>query len=489
VSNALPLLVTVPVVAAVVPPVLARRRDGIGWPVAAVGALAHAALVAWVAWRVAAAGPMRLVVGGLPAALGIELAADRLSAAFLVLVAVVGLGGLAYTRRGGPRSATGYTLYLLLLAGFTGICVTRDVFNLYVFLEISGLSAYALVALGEGRDAAPAALKYLLVGTVGASLYLLGVGYLYVGTGTLNMGAVATQLTLTTGGAGTGDRLALAAFGLIGTGLGVKIALFPVHSWKPDAYRAAPAGIAAVLAALASTVAAYALVRLVLSAFTLGFLARAPGLRLALRAAAVASVLAGTLLALRQADVRRMLAYSGVSQFGIALAGLSLGTRLGIAGGVVHLLGHAVMKGGAFAAVGVVERGYGARTVDEYAGAADRLPVASAALATLGLGLVGIPPLIGFFGKWYVALSAVRTGAWVVAGVVLASTLLSLAYFARLIQRLYLEDRDGGPTEAAPVGGGMVASVVVAALLALGLGLASAELLDLLLPAISGGAP
>nr|WP_282594395.1 proton-conducting transporter membrane subunit [Halorientalis brevis] len=427
---------------------------------------------------------MRLVVGGLPAVLGIELAVDRLSAAFVLLVAVAGLWGLAYTRRGGPRSATGYSLYLLLIAGLTGICITRDVFNLYVFLEISGLSAYALVALGDGPDAAPAALKYLLLGTVGASLYLLGIGYLYFGTGTLNMDALARTLPAV----GYGNRLVLGAFGLIAAGLGVKIALYPVHTWKPDAYRAAPAGLTAVLAALVSTIAAYALVRLVISAFTLRFLASTPGLVAALQATAVVSIVAGAVLALRQRDVRRLLACSSISQFGIGVAGLSLGTRLGVVGGVVHLVGHAVMKSGAFAAAGVVETAYGARTVDEYAGAADSLPITSAAFATLVLGLIGIPPLIGFFGKWYVAVSALRSGAWVVGSAVLVSTVLSLAYFARLLQRMYFEDAAGRLDQRA-VSVGMVATGVIAALVALGLGLVSAGLVELLLPAIGGGQP
>ena len=479
-SAAVPLLVTLPVVASVLPFVLARRVDGIGWQVAAATTVVHAALASWVAWTVSVDGPMRMVVAGLPANLGIELAVDRLSAVFVLLVAYGGLWGLAYTRRGGPRSAPGYTLYLLLLAGLTGICVTRDVFNLYVFLEISGLSSYALVTLGDDTDAAPAALTYLLAGTVGASLYLLGVGYLYVATGTLNMAALAAELATV----GYGNRLVIAAFGLVFVGLAVKIALYPVHTWKPAAYRAAPPGITAVLAALLSTIAAYALVRLVLSVFTIPFLIANPRLVVAVKAAAIVSIVIGALLALLQRNVRRMLAYSSISQFGIVVAGFALGTPLGIAGGVVHLLGHAVLKSGAFATAGVIESDYDARTVDEYADAAEHLPVPSAAFATLALGLVGIPPLVGFFGKWYVALSAVRTGSWLVAVAVLVSTGLSLTYFARVIQRLYLEpnERQPDPRSVSP---GMVATGVVAALAATALGLVSAGLVEFLVPTVA----
>lgn len=480
-SDAIPLLVTLPVVLAALLPLLGRRFEGVGWPVAAVATAGQTGLAGWIVWRVATGGPVQTVVGGFPAMLGIELAVDRLSAVFVLLVAGVGLWGLAYTRRDGPRSATIYTLYLLLLAGLTGMVITRDVFNLYVFLEISALASYALVATGDGLDAAPAALQYLLIGTVGASLYLLGVGYLYVATGTLNMGVLAEQLAAV----GHGDRLVLAAFALIAVGLGVKVAVFPVHTWKPRAYGAAPPGFAAVLAALVSTIAAYALVRVLLSAFTVAFLSANPLVVSALQAGAIVSIVAGALFALLERDVRRMLAYSSVSQLGIAVAGLSLGTPLGIVGGVVHLVGHAVMKGGAFAAAGVVAAGYGARTVDEYANAADHLPATSAAIATLGFGLVGIPPMVGFFGKWYVTLGAVREGAWALAAAVLVSTVLSLAYFARLVQRLYLEPGEG-TVERGSVSTGMVATGVVAALVALGLGLASAELVDFLWPGVEG---
>jgi multicomponent Na+:H+ antiporter subunit D len=476
-SDLLAVLVILPFLAAVAPLVLARRFDGVGWPVAAVALVAQSGLAGLLAWRVFARGPVSLVVGRLPAELGIELGADALSAPFVLLVALTGLWGLAYTRRGGPRSATGYALYLLLVAGLTGICVTRDVFNLYVFLEVSGLSAYALVALGDD-DAAPAALQYLLVGTVGASLYLLGVGYAYAATGQLNVGALGSALAR----AGYGNRLVLASFALVAAGLAVKVALYPVHTWKPRAYAAAPPGIAAVLAALVSTVAAYALGRVLLSVFGAAFLAANPPVDLLLRVALSASVVAGAVLALRQRDVRRMLAYSGVSQFGIAVAGFVVGTPTGVVGAVVHLLGHAVLKGGAFVVAGALAASLGARRVDDYAGVAADRPVAAAAMATLGLGLVGIPPLVGFFGKWYVTLGAIEAEAWGVAAAVLVSTLLSLSYFGRLIQRMYLEAGPDGRTVGS-VSRGMLLAGVVAAVAALALGLLSGSLATALEPA------
>jgi multicomponent Na+:H+ antiporter subunit D len=508
------LLVAVPIVAAVLPPLLRTRARRVGWPVAVLALLVQTALAGTLAWTVTTGGTVSYVVGDLPAAIGVELVVDRLAVPFVLLVPVATLGGLAYGRRGGPRSATVHSLLLLLVAGLTGVCVTADAFNLYVFLEISGLAAYGLVASGTGGRAALSALRYLLVGTVGASLYLLGVAYAYVATGTLNLADMATQVAAV----GHDATLVVASFALVAVGLGVKVALYPLHTWKPGAYADAPPAVAAVLSALVSTVAAYALARLLLFLYTVDLLAAVPAARTLLSAAAVLSVLAGSVLAFRQSDVRRLLAYSGVAQFGVAVAGLAVATGPAVAGAVVHLLGHALAKGGAFLAAGVLASGYGARTVEEYAGLARRAPVTAAGFAVLAVSLVGIPPAVGFFGKYYVALGAVEAGAWPVAAAVLLSTLLSLAYFARLLERLYVRSppdpaaagpsasgaagRDGSPAAdgGAPAasqtraGGelptavtpGMVAPVAAAAVAVLALGLLAAGLVAYLTPVLSG---
>jgi multicomponent Na+:H+ antiporter subunit D len=500
------LLVALPLVGSVAPAVLSTVRDRLGWPLAAAILLAQTSLALALAGRALAGDEAVTDVGAIPPPFGIRLTVDALSAPFVALVAVSALVILAYTRRDGPRSGPVYSLYLLLVAGLTGVCLTRDIFNLYVFLEISGLASYALVASARSGRAAHAALKYLLLGTVGASLYLFGVGFAYVATGTLSMTALSAAV------ASAPPPLVLASFALVTAGLGVKIALYPVHTWKPDAYATAPTGVTALLAALASTVAAYALARILLSAFTVDFLLGVPGIEGLLRGWAGVSIVAGSLLAFRSRTVKRLLAYSSIAQFGVVLVGLSVATPTGVTGAVVHLLGHAAMKSGAFLAVGVVGATCGAETIDEYAGLASRAPLTSAALAVLTLGLVGFPPTVGFVGKLYVALGAVEADAWAAAGLVFLSTLFSLAYFGRLVERMYLgassidggtpgDERDtdptGGGTPAAgrddgdsttgragtpadtdeiaafgTVSAGMYAAVLVAVIATLGLGLA-----------------
>jgi multicomponent Na+:H+ antiporter subunit D len=343
-------------------------------------------------------------------------------------------------------------------------------------------------------------LKYLIVGTIGASLFLLGVGYAYVATGTLNMADLSTQLAAV----GYDSRLVLAAFGLLVTGLLVKVALFPVHSWQPDAYTFAPDSVSVLISALVSTVSAYAVARIVFSVFTVDFLAAVPAARTALVYAAAVSIVAGSALAVVQSEIKRMLAYSSVSQFGMIVAAVAIATESAAVGGLVHLVGHAVLKGGLFAAAGVVAARTGARTLDDYAGLAGRTPVAAGAVAVLGLGLVGVPPAVGFVGKWYIAVGAVESGTWVVAAVILASTLLTLAYVARVIERMYFAggsvesgpsrpvagvSTDGGDSatepDEAPVSPGMVAVVVLAAVAAVALGFAASGIESLLEPTLA----
>jgi multicomponent Na+:H+ antiporter subunit D len=317
---------------------------------------------------------------------------------------------------------------------------------------------------------------------IGASLYLLGVGYLLAATGTLNMADLAAKLGAM---AAYDSMLVLTAFGLMVGGLTVKVALFPLHTWQPDAYANAPDTVSAFISALVSTVSAYALARLLFSVFTVEFLTAVPVARWALVGLACVSIVAGSALAVSQDSVQRMLAYSSVSQFGLVVAGFAIATPLAVVGATVHLLGHAVMKGGLFAATGIIERETGATTVNGYAGMGSRVPLSAFSFAVLSLAMVGVPPAVGFVGKWYIVLGAVNAENWPVVAVLLASTLLTLAYFARLVERLYFAEPTihAEPDETPVTDGsgqavsfGMVAVVVVAAALAVALTAAVPEL-------------
>jgi multicomponent Na+:H+ antiporter subunit D len=480
-TDAIVLAVLVPIVTAVLILLLGLRFDRIGWPMAVLATVAEVGLTAAIGTSVLEHGRVTYELAGFAPPAGIELVADALSAPVALLVAVVALAVLVYARTGGPRGNMFHVVYLLLVGGLAGVTLTGDLFNMYVFLEITGLAAYALVATGDTARSAIAGLKYLVVGTIGASLFLLGVGYAFLATGTLNMADLAQRLGDV---AAYDSRLVIASFALIVAGLAVKVALFPVHSWQPDAYQFSPDSVSIFISALVSTVAAYALGRIFLSVFTPAFFDAVPMARTALVYAAAVSILAGSVLAVFQQDIKRMLAYSSVAQFGMVVAAFAMMNELATVGGVIHLVGHAVMKGGLFAAAGVIAAATGARRLDDYAGLAGRAPVAAASFAVLVFAMVGVPPAVGFIGKWYIAFGAIESGAWAVAAVILASTLLTLAYFARIVERMYFSQVERVPaseSESAvaaatdggepPVSPGMVAVVVCAAIAAVLLGM------------------
>ncbi|MDZ5810142.1 proton-conducting transporter membrane subunit [Halorubrum sp. AD140] len=437
----LPLAIAVPIVAATLPIALGLRYDDVGWPIAAVATTAVVGIAAAIVAEVAVGGRFTHALGTYQPPIGIELVADRLSAAVLALIAVVSLATLAFSRVAGPRGNPFYAAYLLLVAGLCGMALTGDLFNMFVFLEIVGITTYALIAADRSGASAYASLKYLVVGTVGASLYLVGVGYAFLATGTLNMVDMREQILAQ---ASYTDPLIQASYALIVAGLALKIALFPVHAWQPDAYQRAPDAVTAVVAALVSTTSAYALIRVSYTVFTVDFLAANDAIATGLLVVSGTSILAGSVLAAMQSDLKRMFAYSSVAQFGMIGAAVALANETALLGGIVHLIGHGLLKFGLFLGVGTLALGYGIRRIEDAASAAREAPFTAGAIALLGLGLVGIPPSVGFLGKWYIGVGAVEStmagggaAGIAVAAVIFVSTLFTLSYVARLIERFY----------------------------------------------------
>ena len=434
-SEHLPILIVVcPLVAALVVPLAARvspplaRGLAVLAPAVALGCAAAALRVSL------DRGAWHYHLGGWAPPWGIDYVVDPLGGGMAVLVALLATLVALYA---GPhlrsfsvfRTAVFHSLFLLLTSGLLGIALTGDLFNLYVFLEISSLAAYALLASG-GERAVVATFRYLLVGTIAASFYLLGLGYLYALTGTLNMADLATRLPA----AGGGSAVTVGVV-LIVVGLAIKMAVFPLHGWMPDAYTYAPPPVTMFIAAVMSKVSAYALVRV------LFFVLPASGVvetaLAVLSWVAAAGVLAGSILALAQTDLRRMLAYSSVGQMGYIVLGLSLGNALALTGALLHVVAHAVAKGCLFGAVGSLARDTMRPDIASFAGASRRAPLTMAAFTLAALSLVGMPPTAGFFSKWYLLQGAIAADAWPFAAVLLISSLLSAVYFFRVIERIY----------------------------------------------------
>ena len=346
---------------------------------------------------------------------------------------------------GGPLAS----VVLLLMAGLTGIVITGDLFNLFVFLEISSLAAYALVAIGGGK-ATVSGFRYLILGTVGGSFYLLGVGFIYFLTGTLNMADAARLLP-----EAQDTTTVVAAVVLITLGLGLKMALFPLHQWLPDAYTYAPSPVTTLIAPIMTKVYAYSLIRMYLSVFPPGYITDTVPISTVLVVLGMIGILFGSVLAFAQQDIRRMLAYSSISQLAFIALGIGLANSLALIGAVLHILNHAVMKACLFLTVGAIRSQAGVVSVAQIGGLGRRMPLTMSAFTVGALSMIGVPPSSGFFSKWYLLQGGLDASNWVAVAVILASSLLTAVYFFRVLERVYFAAPDRAETgdvkEAPPV--------------------------------------
>ena len=433
--------------------VLLRRRTLV---------LAFAIVVCWVTFgfsltlleRVLSEGPIRYEMGGWAAPWGIEYRVDLLSAFVLVFVSAIGAIVLSYSPRSlmkevpQDRHYLFCTVYLLCLTGLLGIAITGDLFNLFVFLEISALSSYTLIAMGGERRALPASFQYLVMGTIGATFILIGIGLMYMTTGTLNMADMAARLPTD-----SGLRTVRVAFGFLTVGISLKMALFPLHVWLPNAYAYAPSAVTAFLAATATKVSVYIFLRFVFSVFGADFVFGARALDTILMPLSIAGIFVASTVAIFQTDIKRMLAYSSIAQIGYMTLGISFATVTGLTAGIVHLFNHALMKGGLFMAMGCIMFSLRSVELDDMRGLGRRMPVTMMAWVVGGLGLIGVPATVGFISKWYLIQAALEQGWWWVAALLLLSSLLALAYVWRVVETAYFKapkDPDREVREAPP---------------------------------------
>ncbi len=439
------LQVVVPLVAAPLSVLLRRRRAAFVLVTAAAWTALAIAIALW--WQVNTGGTISYHIGSWPPPWGIEYRVDRLSSFVLVLVCAMAAIVLPYSwtsiERELPREQhyLFYTMFALCLAGLLGITITGDAFNLFVFLEISSLSTYVLIALGRDRRALLAAYQYLIMGTIGATFVVVGVGLLYLQTGTLNLVDMGQRLQ-----AISGHRPVLAALAFLTVGLSLKVALFPLHQWLPNAYAYAPSAVAAFLAATATKVALYALFRFYFSVFgASAVFERLPMEELMLMLALGAMFVAST-VACFQADLKRLFAYSSVAQIGYIVLGLSFDSPTGLTGTIVHLANHAVTKGGVFLLLGGMAASLGGVSLVHAQGMARSMPLTSFGIVLCGLSLIGVPGTAGFVSKWYLVLASLEKGQWWLAFLIVLSSLISIVYVWRFVESAYFQEPRAGVT-------------------------------------------
>lgn len=399
--------------------------------------------------QVLGGGVVTYELGGWVAPIGIEYRVDILNGFILLIVAAIGAVVVPYSLRSAagevPRERLWlfYALLNLLLAGLFGIAITGDLFNVFVFLEISSLASYALVSLGRSPRALTSAFRYLVLGTLGATFILIGIGLLYAATGTLNMADLAERVQ-----GQLGNRTVLAAFAFLTVGISLKAALFPLHAWLPGAYAYAPSAVTALLASTGTKVAVYLLLRLVFLFGPVFVYAELP-LSEIIVMFALLGILAGSAAALFQTNIKRLLAYSSVAHIGYILLGIGLGGALGLTGGIVHMFNHALAKGAVFLAIGCVVLRVGSAELSDIQGMGRRMPWTMAAFVVAGLSLIGVPLTAGFVGKWYLVISALERGWWWVAAALVIAAALAVLYIWRVVDQAYFHNPEPDSAEVA----------------------------------------
>jgi multicomponent Na+:H+ antiporter subunit D len=397
----LPVLqVVVPLLSAPICALMYRPR--IAW-VTALAVSAMALVMAIVLLdRVLETGPISYALGGWAAPWGIEYRIDTVNAFVLVIVSAISTIVLPFARHSveqevrEDRVSLFYTAWMLCLTGLLGIAITGDAFNVFVFLEISSLSSYVLISLGSERRALMASLRYLVMGTIGATFIVLGVGLLYVMTGTLNMVDLAERLA-----AVEDTRTVKVAFVFLTVGIGIKMALFPLHAWLPNAYAYAPSAVSAFLAGSATKVAVYVWLRFFFTIFGADFALDSMSMDLVLLPLALVAIVVASTIAVFQNDAKRLLAYSSIAQIGYMALGISLFSVTGLTAAIVHLFNHAIIKTALFMALGCIIFRTGSASIASLAGIGRRMPWTMAAFVFGAMSLIGVPLLTSLLAAVY----------------------------------------------------------------------------------------
>ena len=472
IGSRLPLFVAIPLVTAFVLPLFGKKGKS------AATLLANLATTALLVLSIGTIGQSAVYeIGNWSIPLGINFVLDGLSSLLLLVISVVSAAAMLFSVRYMEQytaKAKYLCLFMLMVAGMNGVVLSGDIFNLFVFLEIASLASYALVGFGCEHEELEAAFKYMVLGTIGSIFVLFGVALVYGNTGTLNMAYISKAIAESGLNAGLGFALALFI-----VGFGLKAALVPFHAWLPDAHPSAPAPISAMLSGvLIKSLGVYALVRVVFNIF--GITASTGWLLLVL---GLLSMVAGAFLAMGQWDIKRLMAYSSISQLGYVVLGIGLGgtliakgdnpawASLAILGGLFHLVNHAVYKSLLFLTSGSVQMATGTRQLRELGGLAGKMPVTRATCTIASASIAGIPPFSGFWSKLILMVAAIGAGFYWVAAVIVFVSLCTLIMYLKVQRYAFLGELPENLQQVRENKGSMLIAMIFLACLCVLMGL------------------
>jgi multicomponent Na+:H+ antiporter subunit D len=460
------LIIVLPLFFAYLMPLFTRWRKGWVIPVS-LGTIATMLIMAlYMAWQVMTDAPFFYQMGNWAPPWGIELSIDYLAVFTAITLTSVGLLVLVYATRDLEHELREqvqgwyYTLYLLLMASMMGMALTNDLFNLFVFIEICAIASCGIISIKESRECIEAAFKYLVLSAVGSGCMLLAIAMLYMVTGHLNFTFMAQALPEAMN---LYPYNLLASLALLMVGLGVKAALFPLHVWLPDAHSSAPSPSSAVLSGLVIKIYAVAMIKLLYRVFPTELLGMAPVMNMILWMATLA-IIVGSMFAIVQDDIKKMLAYSSIAQIGYVFLGVGLMGERALSGGILHIFNHAIMKSMLFLAAGAFIYSTGTRKLSELKGIGHTMLIPTVAFTIGALAMVGIPITNGFISKWYLALGSLDVGRPFYTAVILVSSLLNGIYYLPIITNAFFGEPEGRVAEPKPLPLQMSVPLVVLAL-------------------------
>lgn len=462
-SSHLPLLqVVIPLLAAPVCVILHNKT--LGWCLATLVSLVSFIIACTLFGQAASGESITYAIGGWAAPAGIEYHLDRLTAFLLVIITglaafiLIGARVNLENEIAADRLYLFYTAFLLNLTGLLGVIMTADAFNVFVFIEIASLSSYAMISISKDRRSLYAAYKYLILGTIGASFILISIGLLYGLTGSLNIYDLHDRLADI-----ENERTLATALVFFTIGIGLKAAIWPLHLWLPDAYSYSPSIVSTFLAGTSTKVFIYVLVRFLYSLFGVEFSFGVTGLQYLLMIMAVVAIMYGSIQAIRQDSIKRLLAFSSIAQIGYMVLGISLATAAGLAAGLIHVFNHAIIKVTLFLCVANIIYYTGTDSLKQLGGIGKKMPLTMGLMVIAGLSIIGVPLTAGFISKWFLIKAAMANGYWLLIGVVVFSSILAVVYTWKIIEAAYFSDAAGaGPViQDKPIPYSMYAALII----------------------------